>query len=63
MMQRGSEHLVEITTLIEQGNLKTIVLQVFALSETAQALQPNKTRHTHGLIAIQVVECAPVIAV
>ncbi|HEY9780477.1 MAG TPA: hypothetical protein V6D09_10110 [Leptolyngbyaceae cyanobacterium] len=50
---------MEITKLTEQGNLlKTIVLQLFPLSETAQALELNKTGHTHGLIAIQVVDRA-----
>lgn len=56
MMQASGEQLVEITKLIEQGNLKTIVLQVFPLNKTAQALELNKTGHTHGKIAIQVVE-------
>ncbi|HCF28123.1 MAG TPA: hypothetical protein DEV81_13190 [Cyanobacteria bacterium UBA11049] len=56
MMQPNGEQLMEITKLIEQGNLKTIVAQVFPFSETAPALELNKTGHTHGLIAIQVIE-------
>ena len=53
---------MEITELIKQGNLKTIVLQVFPLSMTAEALELNKIGHTHG-IAIQVLDRAPAIAV
>ena len=56
MMQPDGEQLMEITKLIEQGNLKMTVAQGFPLNETALALELNKTGHTHGLIAIQVVE-------
>lgn len=56
MMQARGDQLVEITSLLEQGKLKTVVEQVFPLRETAQALDLNKAGHTHGKIVVQVVE-------
>jgi NADPH:quinone reductase-like Zn-dependent oxidoreductase len=50
-----SEQLLEISKLLESGQLKTIVERVFPLRETAQALELNKTGHTQGKIVIQVV--------
>ena len=55
MMQPSREQLVEMTKLLESGDLKTVVERVFPLSETAQALELNKMGHTHGKIVIQVV--------
>ena len=54
MMQTNGNQLMEISKLLEAGKLKTIVEQVFPLSETAQALELNKTGHTHGKILVQV---------
>ena len=56
MMQARGDQLVEITKLLEQDKLKTVVERVFPLSETAQALELNKTGHTHGKIVVQVVD-------
>ena len=56
MMQARGDQLVEITKLLEQGKLKTVVERVFPLSETAQALELNKIGHTHGKIVVQVVD-------
>ncbi len=55
MMQPRGDQLMEITRLLESGNLKTVVERVFPLSETAQALELNKAGHTHGKIVVQVV--------
>lgn len=54
MMQARGDELLEISKLLETGQLKTIVERVFPLSETAQALELNKTGHTHGKIVVQV---------
>ncbi len=54
MMQARGDELVEISNLLEAGQLKTIIDRVFPLSETAQALELNKTGHTHGKIVVQV---------
>ncbi len=54
MMQANGNQLMEISKLLEAGKLKTIVERVFPLSETAQALELNKTGHTHGKILVQV---------
>jgi NADPH:quinone reductase-like Zn-dependent oxidoreductase len=54
-MAAKGEQLLEISKLIESGQLKTIVERVFPLRETAQALELNKTGHTQGKIVIQVV--------
>lgn len=55
MMQARGDQLVKITKLLETGTLKTAVERVFPLSETVQALELNKTGHTHGKIVVQVV--------
>ena len=54
MMAVNSEQLLEISKLLESGQLKTIVECVFPLSETAHALELNKTGHTQGKIVDQV---------
>lgn len=54
MQARGSE-LLEISKLLEAGQLRTIIERVFPLNETAQALELNKAGHTHGKIVVQVV--------
>lgn len=55
MMQTQGDQLVEISRLLESGDLKTAVERVFPLRETAQALELNKMGHTHGKIVVQVV--------
>ncbi len=54
MMQARGDQLLEINKLLSMGQLKTIVERVFPLNETTQALELNKTGHTHGKIVVQV---------
>jgi len=54
MMQARGDELIEISKLLEGGQLRTIIDRVFPLSETVQALELNKTGHTHGKIVVQV---------
>ncbi len=55
MMAVNGAQLLEISKLIESGQLKTLVERVFPLLETAQALELNKTGHTQGKIVVEVV--------
>lgn len=55
MMQATGSELLEISKLLEAGQLRTIIERVFPLNETAQALELNKAGHTHGKIVVQVV--------
>ncbi|MBD1868480.1 NADP-dependent oxidoreductase [Cyanobacteria bacterium FACHB-471] len=55
MMAAKGEDLLEISKLLETGQLKTIVERIFPLSETAQALELNKTGHAKGKVVVQVV--------
>lgn len=54
MMQPNAAQLMEITKLLDAGEIRTVVERVLPLEEVRQAHELNQSGHTHGKIVLQI---------
>lgn len=56
MMQPNAAQLMEITKLLDAGEIRTVVELVLPLQEARQAQELSQGGHTHGKIVLQVID-------
>lgn len=56
MMQPNAAQLMEITKLLDAGEIRTVVERVLPLQEVRQAHELSQSGHTHGKIVLQVID-------